>query len=165
MKIDMLRTYFAKFGRIAVTLIFVTLAVFSGKKIWLYYQVEPWTPDGRVRADIVQIAPDVSGLVTHLDVVNDQQVKRGQLLFQIDPERYALAVRETDAALLARRIKLAQAKREANRNKVLGELVPKESREQAVSKVAEAETALAQALVNRDLAVLNLQRTRVLAPM
>ncbi len=165
MNADMLKTHLTKFGRIAVTLIFVTLAAFSGKKLWTYYQIEPWTPDGRVRADIVQIAPDVSGLVTYLAVSNDQQVKRGQLLFQIDSQRYALALRETDAALLALRIKLDQAKREANRNKVLGELVPKESQEQGTSKVAEVEASLAQAVVSRDLAALNLQRTRVLAPI
>ena len=162
---DMLKTHLAKFGRIAVTLLFVTLAVFAGRKIWIYYQVEPWTPDGRVRADIVQIAPDVSGLVTHLEVTNDQQVKQGQVLFQIDRERYALALRETEAALLSLRTKLNQAKREANRNQALGELVAKESQEQGVSKVEEAEAALAQAVVSRDLAALNLQRTRVVAPI
>jgi multidrug resistance efflux pump len=162
---DILKTYLAKFGRIAVTLLFVTLAVFAGRKIWIYYQVEPWTPDGRVRADIVQIAPDVSGLVTRLDVTNDQQVKQGQVLFQIDRERYALALREAEATMLALRTRLNQAKREATRNQALGELVAQESQEQGLSKVEEAEAALAQAVVSRDLAALNLQRTRVVAPI
>ena len=162
---DMLKTHLTKLARIAMTLIFVFLAMFAGQKIWIYYQVEPRTPDGRVRADIVQIAPDVSGLVTHLSVTNDQPVKQGQVLFQIDRERYTLALREAEATLLALRIKLNQAKREANRNKILGELVAKENQEQGISKVEEAEAALSQAVVSRDLAALNLQRTCVVAPI
>ena len=161
----MLKTYLAQFGRVAVTLIFVILALFAGRKVWIYYQVEPWTPDGRVRADIVQIAPDVSGLVTQLAVSNDQQVKKGQVLFQIDRARYALALRETEAVLVSLRTKLKQAQREANRNKSLGELVATENQEQGMSKVAEAEAAVSQAIVSRDMAALNLQRTLVVAPI
>lgn len=149
---------------VAVTLTAVAIALFAGRKIWIHYQEEPWTPDGRVRADIVQIAPDVSGIVTGLAVVNDQPVKRGQFLFQIGRERYALALREADAQVAARRAALEQAQREAVRNRSLGELVAEESREQGTSKVALAEAALAQALVGRDMAALNLQRTRVIAP-
>lgn len=160
----MLKPHFDKFGRMAITLILVVIALFILRKIWIYYQVEPWTPDGRVRADIVQIAPDVSGIVTNLDVTNDQQVKRGQLLFQVDQERYTLALREADAALVAQRAKLNQAKREAKRDKTLGDLVAKESQEQGLSRVEEAEAAVSQAISNRDLAALNLQRTRIVAP-
>ncbi|WP_283744726.1 HlyD family secretion protein [Sideroxydans sp. CL21] len=153
-----------KFGRVAVTLILVAIALFTLRKIWIYYQVDPWTPDGRVRADIVQIAPDVSGIVTNLSVTNDQQVKRGQVLFQIDQERYTLALREAEAALVAQRSKFNQAKREARRDQTLGDLVAKENQEQGISRVEEAEAALSQAVINRDLAALNLQRTRVVAP-
>ena len=165
MKPAMLKTLIIKFGRIALTLSFVTLAAFAGRKIWIYYQIEPWTPDGRVRADIVQIAPDVSGLITHLDVSNDQQVKQGQLLFQIDRKRYELALRGAETELRVLRTKLDQAKREASRDKVLAELVAKESKEQGISKVETAKDALALAVVSRDLAALNLQRTLVLAPI
>jgi len=160
-----LKPKLAQLVRVAATLIFVTIALFTGRKIWVYYQVEPWTPDGRVRVDIVQIAPDVSGLVTRLNVFNDQQVKKGQILFEIDRERYALALRETEAGVLALRTRLNQAKRETNRNQALGELVAKEAQEQGQSKFEEAEAALTQAIVSRDLAALNLQRTRVVAPI
>ncbi|MGL1143241.1 biotin/lipoyl-binding protein, partial [Vibrio parahaemolyticus] len=53
-----------------------------------------------MRADVVGIAPDVNGLVTSVAVVNDQTVKRGQLLFTIDRERYELALRQADAAIV-----------------------------------------------------------------
>ncbi|HJW02270.1 MAG TPA: efflux RND transporter periplasmic adaptor subunit [Azospira sp.] len=160
----MLKTFLAKFGPKALTLIVLLVALYAGRHLWIYYQVEPWTPDGRVRADIVQIAPDVAGIVTDLAVSNDQQVKKGQFLFQIDRERYALALREAEATLAAQRVKLEQLRREAARNKGLGDLVAKEIREQSSAKVEEAEAALAQATTHRNLAALNLQRTRILAP-
>lgn len=164
MNTSMPKSFFARFGQPALTLIVVAIALFAGRALWIHYQVEPWTPDGRVRADIVQIAPDVSGIVTELAVSNDQQVKQGELLFQIDRERYALALREAEAALVSQRARLAQFKREAARNKSLGALVAQEMLEQSTAKVEEAEAALAQAITSRDLAALNLERTRILAP-
>jgi len=151
-------------GRIAVTVIIAVAAVFAGHYLWRYYQVEPWTRDGRVRADVVQIAPDVSGLVTRVDVVNDQTVVRGQPLFYIDRDRFELALRQANAVVASQRESLAQARREAQRNRELGNLVAAESTEQSGSKVAQGEALLAQALVARDLAALNLQRTVVVAP-
>lgn len=160
----MLKHFIARFGPRALTLSVLLVALYAGRQIWIHYQVEPWTPDGRVRADIVQIAPDVAGIVTELAVANDQKVRQGQFLFRIDPERHALALREAEATLAARRASLAQLRREAARNRELGELVAKEIQEQSTAKVEEAEAALAQAAAARDLAALNLQRTRVVAP-
>jgi len=154
----------ARVGRIAVTLLAVTAAAFAARAVWIHYQVEPWTPDGRVRADIVQVAPDVAGIVTELWVGNDQPVKRGQALFQIDRERYALTLRDAEATVTARRAQLEQARREARRNKSLGDLVARETQEQGGARVEEASAALAQALAARDLASLNLERTRIVAP-
>ena len=51
-------------------------------KLWVYYSDAPWTRDGRVRADVVTIAPDVAGLVTEVLVRDNQTVKRGDVLFQ-----------------------------------------------------------------------------------
>lgn len=160
----MTKIFLKKIGPKLLTLSIVAIALFAGRRIWVHYQVEPWTPDGRVRADIIQIAPDVSGIVTDLAVANDQQVKRGQFLFQIDKERYALALREAEATVAAQRVKLLQLRRESARNKELGELVPKETWEQSQTKVEEAEAAVAQAISAKDLAALNLQRTRIVAP-
>jgi hypothetical protein len=51
-------------GRFALTGIAVAAAGVVAVHLWDYYVDAPWTRDGRVRADIVQVAPDVSGLVT-----------------------------------------------------------------------------------------------------
>ncbi len=151
-------------GRMSVTLAVVAAAVFAGRLLWRHYQVEPWTRDGRVRADVVQIAPDVSGLVTRVEVANDQSVARGQALFYVDRDRYALALRQAESAVAAQRAALAQFQREDRRNAQLGDLVAAEITEQSAARVAAGEAALAQANAARDLAKLNLQRTVVVAP-
>ena len=151
-------------GRMAVTGAVLVAAVVGGKALWTHYQVDPWTRDGRVRADVVQVSPDVSGLVTRVDAANDQTVKAGQPLFYVDRERYALALRQADAAVEAQRATLAQARRELDRNRKLGDLVAAEATEQSRSKVEQADAALAQAVAARDIAALNLKRTVVKAP-
>jgi len=151
-------------GRLTVTLAVLAIAFVAGRRLWDHYQVEPWTRDGRVRADIIQIAPDVSGLVTRVDVANDQPVRRGQPLFYIDRARYALALRQADAAVAAQRASLDQARREAARNRALGDLVAGEVTEQGQAKVDQDEAALGQAQAARDLAALNLSRTVTVAP-
>lgn len=45
----------------------------------------PWTRDGRVRADVINVAADVSGIVVDVPVRDNQLVKKGDLLMQIDP--------------------------------------------------------------------------------
>src|SRR6476660_2922843 len=82
--------------RIAVTLSMVALALVVGAALWDYYLNAPWTRDGRVRADVVAIAPDVSGLVTEVLVSDNQNVRRGDVLFRIDPERFTLALRQAE---------------------------------------------------------------------
>ena len=164
MPMSKLRAALPYIGRMAVTLAVVALAAVAGRRLWAYYQVEPWTRDGRVRADVVQIAPDVSGLVTRVDVANDQPVRRGQPLFYVDRDRYALALRQAEAAVAAQRAALAEARREAARNAQLGELVAAETTQQSQAKVDQDAAALAQAEAARDLAALNLQRTVVVAP-
>jgi len=159
-----LKTVLLTGARFAVTAAVVAAAVVGGRALWTHYQVDPWTRDGRVRADVVQVAPDVSGLVTRVEAVNDQTVKAGQPLFYVDRERYALALRQADANVAAARATLAQARRELVRNRTLGELVAAESTEQSASKVEQAQAALAQADAARDVAQLNLERTVVYAP-
>lgn len=151
--------------RIGVTLLIVAAGLYAGRRIWLHYQVEPWTRDGRVRGDVVEIAPDVSGLVTQVAVAHDQTVKAGQLLFTIDRERYDLALQQADAAIVtaqatikvqqaaigvakaaivAHRAALAEAQREAARNDGLASLVSREVTDQSHTKVAEEQAAIAQ---------------------
>ncbi|WP_019142778.1 efflux RND transporter periplasmic adaptor subunit [Noviherbaspirillum massiliense] len=158
-----MKVSFPALGRIAFTLSAVAIALAVGWQLWQRYEVEPWTRDGRVRANVVQIAPDVTGQVTAVYVHDNQPVRAGEPLFEIDRARFELALRQAEASEQAQRTALAQATKEARRNTELGKLVAQEVREQGQSRVEQARAALAQAIVNRDLARLNLERTRVVS--
>jgi multidrug resistance efflux pump len=64
-----------------------------------YYEFHPWTRDGRVRVYVVASAPEVSGVVTNVLVVDNQYVHKGDLLFKIDTRDYVAAWRRAQAAL------------------------------------------------------------------
>ncbi|MFT3997549.1 MAG: HlyD family secretion protein [Asticcacaulis sp.] len=151
--------------RLIPTLVVVIAALFVARSLWHRYEEEPWTRDGRVRADIVRIAPDVSGLVTTVEVRDNQIVKAGDLLFTVDRPRYALAVEQAKAALAAQMPAIAQARSEAARNHALGDLVATEITQQGDTRVAQLTAALAQSKVALETAQLNLSRTEVRAPI
>lgn len=156
---------FLTLGRVVLTLLVVTLAVVVVWRMVMYYMFAPWTRDGHIRADIVQIAPDVSGLIQQVEVRDNQLVKRGQVLFSIDQDRFRLALRQAKAAVADRQETLAQAQREARRNRGLGNLVPGEQLEESQSRVARAEVALMEAQVMVDSAQLNLDRSVIRSPV
>jgi RND family efflux transporter MFP subunit len=151
--------------RILATAILVTLALFCGRRLWIHYNVEPWTRDGRVRADIVQVSPDVSALVTEVRVKDNQAVRKGEVLFVLDRPRYELALRQAQAAVAGAEVALAQAKRESERNRSLKDLATTEQLEEGQSKVEQLVAQLNSARVQRDIARLNLDRTTVYAPV
>lgn len=153
-------------GRIAVTLVAVLLAGVAGWQLWDYYMLAPWTRDGRVRADVVGITPDVSGLVANVAVRDNQTVRRGDILFEIDRTRFELAVQQTEAAALARWSVYQQSQRDSQRLSRLDQsAVSVQAQERAVADTQQAAAAYQQAIADRDLARLNLERARVLAPV
>ncbi|SDI83542.1 RND family efflux transporter, MFP subunit [Paraburkholderia steynii] len=160
----MKKTWFSV-GQILLTLIVVVIAAAVLWKLVDYYMFAPWTRDGHVRADVIQVAPDVSGLITEVKVVDNQQVKQGEVLFVIDQARYALALRNAQATAQQRRATLDQARREDARNRALGNLVAREVVEETHSRVETATAALADAEVAIDTARLNLQRTVIVSPV
>lgn len=152
-------------GRVTVTLIAVGIAAVIGWQLWIYYLEAPWTRDGRVRADVVQVAADVSGLVSEVLVRDNQAVKQGQVLFRIDPARFQIALRDAQASADNRLAAAQEAKRETSRFSQLNALsVSQEQQQQRGATAAEAEAAYQQALAGRDLAALNLARSEVRAP-
>lgn len=153
-------------GRIAVTLVLVALAGFSLWWMWQHYMLQPWTRDGRVRANIIAIAPDVSGRVIRLHVRDNQSVEAGQLLFEIDPERYRLERERAEAALAAARRQSELQEFEAGNRLRLGpEAISAEQREEAISAADQARARLNEAQSQLALAQLNLERTQVRAPV
>lgn len=152
-------------GRLILTLLVVVFACVVVWRMVMYYMYAPWTRDGHIRADVIQIAPDVSGLIEAVDVRDNQVVKRGDVLFTIDQERFKLALRQAQASLADRRETLAQAQRENKRNRGLGNLVAREQLEESQSRELRAQAALSEAQVAVDAAQLNLDRSVVRSPV
>ena len=153
-------------GRFAVTAITVGIAVIIGWQLWIYYVEAPWTRDGRVRADVVQVAADVSGLVSDVLVHDNQAVKKGDVLFRIDPARFELALRDAQANVDSKLAATQEAERETNRYNRLNALsVSQEQQQQRGAAASEADAAYQQALASRDLAALNLARSQIRAPV
>lgn len=153
------------FLRVAVTLILVFCAVLAGTWLWRYYMLSPWTRDARVRADVVVIAPDVSGWVTDLAVQDNQQVKAGDLIMRIDRERYAANLEQARALAETRHQQYLLRQSEASRRNRLGiAAISAEDKETAQINAAIAKSEYDQALAQLRLAELNLTRSEMRAP-
>jgi len=156
---------FKSIGRFAVTIVLVVLAGIVVWNIWIYYELAPRTRDGRISADVVTIAADVAGHVVDIAVKNDEPVKKGDALFQLDPTRYKIALRQTEAAAAQVKATLIQARHDLERYDKLGNVASVQQREQAATAVAEAQANDQQAQAALDLARLNLERTAVKSPV
>jgi RND family efflux transporter MFP subunit len=101
------------------TLLVCALALGAAWWLWNYYMQGPWTRDGKVRAELVSVTPEVSGKLLDIRVQDNQLVKRGDLLFRIDPEPYRIAERNAVAALGKAESDFAKASHEASRRRNL----------------------------------------------
>ncbi len=109
----------------------------------------PRTDDAYIDADVVHLAPDVSGRIVQLNVTENQAVKRGDVLFVIDPEPYQLKVDEAGANVRASQAELAQTKNSvASQN----------------TKAEAAQTSIESAQSQLDLATTTVARLEPLLP-
>ncbi len=82
-----------------VTWTLVVAACIAAWLLYIRYVDYPWTRDGQVRADMVRLSPRVNGYLVEICVSDNQRVKKGELLFRIDPEPYRLAVDQARVSL------------------------------------------------------------------
>ncbi|CAH1649951.1 aromatic carboxylic acid efflux pump membrane fusion protein [Chelatococcus asaccharovorans] len=155
--------------RVGMTCLVVVGALVVGWRLWAYYTLAPWTRDARVLANVVEIAPDVSGLVSSVNVVDNQLIKKGDLLFVIDRERFRVAVEQARAEVAAKVQALKYAQDSANRDANLarsdsGAISPQMMERTAISAAeAQAELEVAQAALAT--AEINLARAEVRSPV
>ena len=156
--------------RFALTAAVLLVAVLVARALWSHYMYSPWTRDGRVRADIVRIAPDVSGLVVQVNVIDNATVKKGDVLFVIDRVRYQnafdqaatnlnaarAAARAAAANLSAADAAVAQSRSsydmyvvQSKRREDLNEVISAEDRTNAQSLATTARAAWARARATR----------------
>ena len=151
--------------RIVLTLSVVSLAIVLGVTLWNVYMIAPWTRDGRVRVYVVDVAPEVSGTVVQIPVVDNQYVHKGDPLFVLDPVRFRLAIREAQARLDSALEDLKLKQNDAKRRMGLGGIVSAEEQEVFNSSVATQIAAVDAARAALDVAKLNLQRSVLYSPV
>ncbi len=153
--------------KFAFTLSVILLAGLASWLLFVRYETRPWTRDGQVRANIVGVAPRVEGPVIQIPVRDNQIVKKGDLLFEIDPATYQAALDNAQARLDQTMASLTQAAQELGRQTELYKNQVNALRDFQDSQdnfaVAKANMAAAQAEV--ETAKLNLSYTKVFAPV
>ncbi len=148
---------------ILLTLLLVLGAAVALVVVWRHYEVEPWTRDGKLATDTVQVAADVSGLVTDVRVHDNAPVHAGDVLFVVDQERYSAALAQANAAVDSAKATQANARREQGRYLSLGDLISREAQDQRTTATQTTSAQLEQALANRQVAEINLKRSLVRA--
>ncbi|MFQ6575720.1 biotin/lipoyl-binding protein [Pseudomonas sp. UM16] len=157
----------------ASTLAIVLLALLLGWYAWEHYTRDPWTRDARVRADVVTLSADVSGRIIALHVDDNQHVNKGDLLLEIDPARYALAVEyarravevskasegQARAQIVSSQALLKQRQSEEQRRRTLkqGFAISGEEWEKSNTDVAVAQAELMRGQSDLSLALANIQ--------
>ncbi|WP_454122210.1 efflux RND transporter periplasmic adaptor subunit [Kosakonia sp. Marseille-Q7440] len=152
-------------GRYALTLSAVAVATLAAFILWKHYAQTPWTRDGRVRADVVQIAPDVSGPVSRVMVRDNQWVNRGDTLYVIDPHWLKLSMLSAQADVEAKRHEMLMRQDAARRRAQIKEVISGEDIQQTRSAASVAVANYQGALAALELAQLNLSHSTVRSPV
>src|SRR6478672_10460391 len=155
-----------KFIRKITTVIIVAGAVLITLYVWGIIERHPRTDDATARANVVGIAPRVAGQILKLNVQDNQAVKGGDVLFEIDPEDYRLVLEKAKADLAALDRQIGQAYSSLQR---LEPLLPKKFT--TAENVDEARTKLTTLQAQREgvVATINLEQLhlsycKVIAP-
>jgi multidrug efflux system membrane fusion protein len=155
-----------KFVRKIVALIVLGAAVLITLYVWGIIERHPRTDDAAARANIVGIAPRVAGQILNINVQDNQLVKKGDVLFEIDPEDYKLVLEKAKAELATVDRQLEQAKSTLQR---LEPLLPKkfttaENIDEARTKVTTLEAQRLGVVATINLEELHLSYCKVVAP-
>ena len=157
----------SKVFNLAITLVIVGLAGWACFSLYSRYIENPWTRDGQVRANIVQIAPRVSGPIIRVAVRDNQQVKQGDLLFEIDPNDFQAQVGIAAGQVENAKATFTQQQQNLQRQTELyrTHVNALQDFQNAQDSFASTQAQLASAQASLELAKLHLTYTKVLAPV
>lgn len=144
------------------TLLVCALALAASWWLWNYYMQGPWTRDGKVRAELVSITPEVSGKIIKIAVKDNQLVKTGELVFTLDPAPYRIALDNASAALAKAKSDLDKAEHEATRRRGLSNnVISAEAGDEARLNAQAMKAAYQVAQANLEQAQWSLAKTQV----
>jgi RND family efflux transporter MFP subunit len=148
------------------TILILGLAGLAALAIWDFYVTAPWTRDGRVRAQVASIAPQVSGQITEIRVVDNQFVHQGDVLYVIDPFDFKVALDTSQAQLRQKAADLQVKRIQAERRMHLSNLATTPEEQQVfVGNATQAKAAFDAAQQQVAQADINLKRTQVRSPV
>ena len=151
---------------LTVTFLLLCGAAVSGYVVWSHYLVAPWTRDGQVQAYVVDLAPEVSGRVVKVHVVDNQAVRAGDALFEIEPVDFEIGVASAEANLASRKADMDNKQVESERRAQLTTLTTSREEQQGYQASFEmARAAYASAVTQLNQARIDLQRTKVPSPV
>ena len=153
-------------GKRLATLAIALLAILIALLTWQHYVTAPWTRDGTVRAQVASVAPQISGYITDVRVVDNQFVHRGDVLYTIEPFDFKVAQLTGVATVQQRAADLQVKQLQSERRQHLTDLAttPEEQQTYAGNAV-QAKAALDAAQQPLAQAEINLQRTKVRSPV
>src|ERR1700694_2614913 len=152
---------------ILITLVTVAVAALLAWAMWQAYMGAPWTRDGAVRAYVVTMAPEVAGRIVKLPAADNQFVHKGDMLFEIDPADYRIALEQAQAQAQRDGAALDYARANEGRQATLeGEgWVSKNIYQQVASTMHQLEAAVAVDRAAIAKAQLDLSRVVVRSPV
>ncbi len=115
-----MKTLIRKFSRTAITVVLVILAFIAIFNAWVYYTESPGRVTRALALTSLRLRADVSGLITQVNVHDNQLVKKGQILFTIDQPRYQKALEEAQADVAYYQVLAQEKRQEAGRRNRLG---------------------------------------------
>lgn len=150
-----------------VTCTAIALAVVAALFMYDRYTTRPWTRDAQVRANVVGIAARVAGPIIQIPVKDNQAVKKGDLLFEIDPAPFQATLANAKAKLQQAEAARLQAEQDLQRMTELykTQVVDQKAYQDAQDNYAAAEANVAAAQADVVTAQLNLDYTKVVAPV
>ncbi len=153
-------------SRKLATLAIFLIAVLVSLLVWDQYVLAPWTRDGRVRVQVASIAPQVSGQITQLRVTDNQFVHKGDVLYQIEPFDFDVALRLSKALLEQKEADRDVKELQSERRKQLSDLSASREEKQVFEGSARQAKAAADAAREQVAqAEINLKRTEVRSPV
>lgn len=148
------------------TLAIALAAVLVSLVAWDHYLTAPWTRDGRVRVQVASVAAEVSGRIKELRVADNQFVRKGDVLYVIDPFDFDVALRTSKAALQQRAADLQVKERQSERQRKLSSVATTPEQQQiSAGNAIQAEAAFEAAQYQVTQAEVNLKRTEVRSPV
>jgi multidrug resistance efflux pump len=153
-------------ARRLATLVLIVITGIAALLLYSYYVTSPWTRDGRVRAQVANVAPQVSGQIVELRVADNQFVHEGDVLYVIEPFDFQTTYASAQANVQMKAADLQVKRIQSERRQKLTEIgASVEEKQQFAGSAVQAEAAFNDAEAKLSQAKVNLERTQVRSPV